>query len=283
MKLKNLLIVIGSIVFAAGCSNLEASVFKPNQAKQQAETAEKTTQNDPGKTKNPGGEIPQKANTNASQDELALPAMYFNSIKQVDGKNQIQNPTNPLVLVNKDYALPDQYVPGDLVRPNVAFSFGDQKLEQSLMRKDAAQALENMFAEAKKAGVELFAVSGYRSFNRQKTLFDAEVKKVGQQKAEQAVAVPGTSEHQSGLAMDIAGRSTNFYLTEDFTNTVEGKWLAENAYRFGFILRYPKGKEAITHYEFEPWHFRYVGVKAATIIDKHQWTLEEYFQEVKKI
>ena len=283
MKLQNLLIVIGSIVFVAGCSNLEASVFKQNQAKQQTETTEKTTQTDHGKTKNPVEKTPQKTDTNASQDELALPAMYFNAIKQVDGKNQIQNPTNPLVLVNKAYALPGQYVPFDLVRPNVAFSFGDQKLEQSLMRKDAAKALENMFAEAKKAGIELFAVSGYRSFNRQKILFDAEVKKVGQQKAEQAVAVPGTSEHQSGLAMDIAGRSTNFYLTEDFTNTVEGKWLAENAYRFGFILRYPKGKENITHYEFEPWHFRYVGVKAATIIYKHQWTLEEYFQEVKKI
>ncbi len=285
MKLQKLLIVIviGSFVFAAGCSSLEASVFKQNQAKQQTKTAEKPSQNDPGKMKNPEGKIPQKPDVNGSQDELALPAMYFNVIKQVDGKNQIQNPTNPLVLVNKEYALSDQFVPADLVRPNVSFSFGDQKLEQSLLRKDTALALENMFAEAKKAGIELFAVSGYRSFSRQKTLFDAEVSKVGEKKAEQAVAVPGTSEHQSGLAMDIAGRSTNFYLTADFTNTLEGKWLAENAHRFGFILRYPKGKENITHYEFEPWHFRYVGVKAATIIYKHQWTLEEYFQEVKKI
>jgi D-alanyl-D-alanine carboxypeptidase len=97
------------------------------------------------------------------------------------------------------------------------------------------------------------------------------------------VAIPGSSEHQSGLAMDIASKSTDLNLTEGFAETIEGKWLAENAHRFGFILRYPKGKEAITNYEYEPWHFRYVGEKAATVIYQHDWTLEEYFKEVKKI
>ncbi|XJZ29090.1 D-alanyl-D-alanine carboxypeptidase family protein [Bacillota bacterium Lsc_1132] len=278
--MQNLFIVMGSFFLVAGCSNLDLSTQQQKTVKQTEESKQPPSQQNATKSK-----IEEKKDVQpkSSQDPLALPAMYFNEIKQVDGKNRIQNPDNLLVLVNKDYYLPDQYIPADLVRPNVAFSFGDQKLEQSLLRKEAALALETMFAEAKKAGIELYAVSGYRSYNRQRTLFDAEVNKVGKEKAEQAVAVPGSSEHQSGLAMDIGSKSTNFYLTEGFSDTKEGKWLAENAHRFGFILRYPKGKEMITHYEFEAWHFRYVGIKPATIMYEHQWTLEEYFQEVKKI
>jgi D-alanyl-D-alanine carboxypeptidase len=188
-----------------------------------------------------------------------------------------------MALVNKNYSLPNNYIPGDLVRPNVAFSFGDQKLEKGFLRQVAATALEKMFADAKNSGIELYAVSGYRSYSRQKTIFDAEINKVGKAKAVQAVALPGSSEHQTGLAMDIASKSTNLDLTEGFAQTKEGEWLAENAHRFGFILRYPKDKEGITIYEYEPWHFRYVGVKAATIIYKHNWTLEEFFNEVRKI
>jgi D-alanyl-D-alanine carboxypeptidase len=83
--------------------------------------------------------------------------------------------------------------------------------------------------------------------------------------------------------MDISSKSNNLDLDSNFANTNEGKWLAENAHRFGFILRYPIEKETITHYEYEPWHFRYVGTKAAAVIFENDWTLEEYFQEVKKI
>jgi D-alanyl-D-alanine carboxypeptidase len=151
------------------------------------------------------------------------------------------------------------------------------------MREEAATALENMFATAQKSGIELYAVSGYRSYNRQQQLFNAEINRVGIEKAEQAVAIPGASEHQSGLAMDISSKSNKFYLNEDFANTTEGKWLKDNSHRFGFILRYPKEKIDITNYMYEPWHFRYVGVKAATIMYEHNWTLEEYFNEVKKM
>jgi D-alanyl-D-alanine carboxypeptidase len=221
----------------------------------------------------------QQSNSNS----LSLKAVYFNDLKIVNGTNQIQNPTNVLALVNKQYVLPGNYIPNDLVRPNVAFSFGDLSVEKAFMRKEAASALEKMFTEAKNSGIELYAVSGYRSFKTQNSLLNAEISHVGEEKAVQAVAVPGSSEHQTGLAMDIGSKSTNLYLTEGFADTAEGKWLAENAHRFGFILRYPKGKEGITHYEYEPWHFRYVGVQAATTIYKHNWTLEEYFQEVKKI
>lgn len=214
---------------------------------------------------------------------LDLKEVYFNHIKNVNGMNVIQNPANVLALVNKYYFLPNTYIPGDLVRPNVEFSFKETNLEKAFMRKEAADALEKMFKSAKDDGIELCAASGYRSYSRQKNLFDAEVNHVGEEKAKQAVAIPGSSEHQTGLAMDISGKSTNLKLTENFANTNEGKWLSENAHRFGFILRYPKGKEGLTHYEYEPWHYRYVGIKAATTMYKHNWTLEEYFQEVKKI
>lgn len=206
-----------------------------------------------------------------------------NEVKEVDGKFVIQNPLNILALVNKQYALPDHFVPDDLVRPNIPFSFGDADIEKSYLRKEAAHHLELLFQEAKKANIEIFAVSGYRSYERQTSVFDTEANLVGQDAAAAVVAIPGYSEHQTGLAMDISSRSVRLELVEDFGETEEGKWLANNAHKFGFILRYHKGKEEITGYNYEPWHFRYIGVDAATIIYKKQITLEEYFDIVKKI
>lgn len=226
----------------------------------------------------------EQSNQNKKRNNnLTLNAIFFNNIKEVDGKDVIQNPSNILALVNKQYLLPGFYAPSDLKRPAVEFSFGDEKVEKAFLRKEAADALTQMFNEAKKDGLELLAVSGFRSYARQKSVFDAEVNRSGKENAIKAVAIPGASEHQSGLAMDISSRSNHLDLTEAFAKTKEGEWLAKNAHRFGFILRYPKGKENITNYEYEPWHFRYVGVKAATIIYIHKWTLEEYFDDVKKI
>jgi D-alanyl-D-alanine carboxypeptidase len=217
------------------------------------------------------------------EQEISLDEIFFNQIKEVNGQKIILNPENKLALVNKQFGLPETFLPTDLVRPNVSFSFGNQKLDKSLMRKEAAVALEKMFQEAKKNGIELFAVSGYRSYDYQNSLFQAEVDKVGWDKAVEAVAVPGQSEHQTGLAMDISSRGENMLLTAEFGKSKEGKWLTENAHRFGYILRYPKGKESITGYQYEAWHFRYIGINAATIIFENKWTLEEYFQIVKKI
>ncbi|WP_423407110.1 D-alanyl-D-alanine carboxypeptidase family protein [Heyndrickxia sp. MSNUG] len=234
---------------------------------------------------------PQEDNMNENEenvdkpadDELTLEASYFNVIQNADGRNVIQNPQNTLSLVNKVFGLPANYIPGDLVRPNVLFSFGDAKLEKSLMRQEAAVALEKMFAGAKNDGIELAAVSGYRSYGRQDAIFNAEIKRVGKEKALEAVAIPGSSEHQTGLTMDISSRTNDFNLDEKFAKTKEGVWLVHNAHEYGFILRYPKGKEGITGYMYEPWHFRYVGIKAAAEIYKNNWTLEEYFDNVKKI
>ncbi|QQZ11116.1 M15 family metallopeptidase [Heyndrickxia vini] len=214
--------------------------------------------------------------------DLLLESKYFNQIKDVNGQKLIENSSNILALVNKTYSI-GSYIPNDLVRPNVQFSFGDQDIEKSYMRKEAANALEKMFQNAKSDGIELYASSGYRSYKRQKEVLNAEIANVGKEKAVQAVATPGQSEHQTGLAMDITSQSENFLLTESFEKQKEGIWLRKHAHEYGFILRYPKGKEKITGYEYEPWHFRYVGKKCASIIYTNNWTLEDYFKHVKKV
>lgn len=261
-----------------GCSQIDSYVKKIPFLKEKKDNEQVQEQ------KLQAGEKEESKQDDSNPDnQLLLEAVFFNSIEMIEGKSEIQNPTNTMALVNKKYALPDDYAPNDLSRPNVEFSFGNLDIDKSYLRKEAAEALEKMFLEAKNSGIELLAVSGYRSFDRQVVIFNAEVNRVGKDLAVLAVANPGYSEHQTGLAMDISSKSANLGLTEAFGVTKEGKWLAENAHQFGFILRYPKGKETITGYQYEPWHFRYVGERVAPVIFEKNLTLEEYFNIVKKI
>lgn len=232
--------------------------------------------------------VEQTATSNQTLAELEKDPLYpyidkQNKLTEKNGIKYIENEENMLVLANKDFSLQPTYTPPDLVRPNVTFSFGEQQVEKAQLRKDAAKGLEEMFAAANKDGKKLFAVSGYRSYKRQQEVFQAEVSAKGDQKAREAVAYPGTSEHQTGLAMDISSESQSYELTEAFGNTPEGKWLQENAHNYGFILRYMKGREDITKYQYESWHYRYVGKDAATIIYKNNWTLEEFFEQVEAL
>ena len=285
--MKKILLLLTLPILLTGCGRIEPYLEKiPYLGEKlfgQDEQADQPVEGDVDEhpEDNEVNELPEE--DKPAEDELTLEAAYFNVIQHADGKNVIQNPQNTMSLVNKVFGLPDNYIPADLIRPNVPFSFGDAKLEKSLMREEAADALEKMFAGAKSDGIELAAVSGYRSYGRQETLFNAEVNKVGEEKALQAVARPGSSEHQTGLTMDISSKTNNFQLNEQFGSTKEGVWLAHNAHKYGFILRYPRGKEGITGYMYEPWHFRYVGIRAASEIYENDWTLEEYFENVKKI
>jgi D-alanyl-D-alanine carboxypeptidase len=178
----------------------------------------------------------------------------------------VSNPASISVLVNKGNALSRNYRSKDLVRPQVKFVFGSEKLEKALLRKEAPAALEKIFKRAASHNIKLYAVSGFRSYWTQEYLFNREVSCVGRQKAELAVAKPGTSEHHTGLTMDVSGASVHYMLSEMISQSKEGMWLALHAHEYGYILRYPKGKEKITKYEFETWHFRYVGIKAAAAI-----------------
>lgn len=195
-----------------------------------------------------------------------------------DGKKVVNNPLDILVLVNKERSLPANFVPDDLVKPNIPFSFAGES-EKKYLRKEAALALEKLFTKAEVDKVNIKGVSGYRSYNTQATIFAANVKRRGEEQANTFSARPGESEHQTGLAIDISSPSVGYKLVESLGEKPEGKWLGENASNFGFIIRYLKDKTEITGYIYEPWHLRYVGVEAAQEISSRNITLEEYLSE----
>lgn len=141
--------------------------------------------------------------------------------------------------------------------------------------------LENMFLAAKKDGLNLYLKSAYRPYSNQKAIFKRRSKNAGLEHANNYIAIAGASEHQLGLAVDVI--STKFKLLNDkFAKTPEGEWIAENAHKYGFIIRYQKEHEAVTGINFEPWHLRYVGEETAKILhDLQNPPLENYLSKVK--
>lgn len=217
------------------------------------------------------------------KEEKEIEAGKGLSMEKEVAKNEAGNPINNnpydvLGLVNKHHALPDDYVPEDLVEPDVRFPFTED-LPKKQLRKVAADALEELFAAGDEAGVDLYAQSGYRSFDRQDAIFAANVEENGEEKANNYSARPGESEHQTGLTMDVTSTDVNYDLVIAFEDTDEGKWVKEHAAEYGFIIRYPEDKEDITEYQYEPWHLRYVGKKAAEEITEKGLSLEEYLEE----
>lgn len=181
-----------------------------------------------------------------------------------------------LVLVNHEHPISTAYAPEVTLCANGEY-----------MHKDVTPIVKQMIADAKAQGINLYLVSGYRSSSRQTYLYNRKVnyyKRLGYSQADSeylaatVVNPPGQSEHQTGLCMDItdAGYTS---LTEDQENTAGYKWVLEHCAEYGFILRYPKGREDVTGIIYEPWHFRYVGVDAATEIMSRGITLEEYIAE----
>ncbi|MEA4900037.1 D-alanyl-D-alanine carboxypeptidase family protein [Desulfitobacterium sp.] len=185
----------------------------------------------------------------------------------------VSNPTDLLVLVNRANGLPAEYIPSKLVIPNIPFSFEGYDPKKQ-MRLEAAQALEQLFAKAKQDNISILGVSGYRSYQRQAQIYATNME-ISPTKA-QFSAPPGGSEHQTGLSMDVTSASNNYQLSQSFALTPEGQWLTQNAPAFGFIIRYPQGKENITGYQAEPWHIRYLGTQVAQLITQQGLTLEEY-------
>ncbi len=186
-------------------------------------------------------------------------------------------PSSITVYVNKEHSLPKDYKPKELVTPNIKFN-NQSYDERTLMRKQAAKAIEKLFAAAAKKGYILSGVSGYRSYTRQYEIFTNNLATKGKTHTLNYSAIPGTSEHQTGLVMDVSMKSLHFDLSDKFAETPEGKWLAKNAYKYGFIIRYPKDKADITGYAYEPWHIRYVGRGLSYYLYKHKLTLDEYYK-----
>lgn len=186
----------------------------------------------------------------------------------------LTDPTSSWLIVNKQRQLnPKEYEPTDLRTPNM-------EVESTTMRVNdqTATALEELDAAAKEAGIKLTLASAYRSFGEQVTVYDSMVRGYGQAEADRQSARPGHSEHQTGWAADLGAANGKCRIELCFADTPEGKWLAANAHTYGFIIRYPEGKESITGYNYEPWHLRYVGKElAAEMHVKNISTLEEFF------
>lgn len=161
-----------------------------------------------------------------------------------------------ILIVNKTTKLPSDYNPGE--------------------EPKAQRALQQMFTDAERDGVSLYKISGFRSYETQVNLYNQYVARDGEENADRYSARPGTSEHQSGLSYDVGAIGSDANLREQFGETKEGQWIARHAHRYGFIVRYPKGKEQITGYQYEPWHLRYLGKNNATKVQQSGQSLEEY-------
>ncbi|MFC6356513.1 M15 family metallopeptidase [Luethyella okanaganae] len=188
--------------------------------------------------------------------------------------HSIDDPASIWVVVNKLRPLnPVDYAPDDLVEVPVPYVWQPQ------LRQEASAAVVTMFDTfTQETGLELQSQSAYRSYSTQVEVYDQDVATNGQEFADTSTARPGSSEHQTGLVIDISAKPSSCSLAACFGETPHGQWLAANAWRFGFILRYPADKTEITGFAYEPWHFRYIGVDLST--EMHETgvaTLEEFF------
>jgi LAS superfamily LD-carboxypeptidase LdcB len=184
-------------------------------------------------------------------------------------------------IVSAQHTLTENYVPANLIPIPASVPAAQSKHDMKL-NKEAAANLEKMLLQAQNEGVGNFSLSStYRPYSYQSMLFANKVKQVGsEQQAARIVARPGTSEHQSGLAIDFS--TSGMGLTENFASTPQGQWLGKNAWRYGFILRYPANKTDITKIIYEPWHFRYVGYPYSKIMYDRKLCLEEYTRNLKE-
>lgn len=196
---------------------------------------------------------------------IGLDQEFYTNIKL------IKKPASLTVLVNKYNQLGEDFIPEDLEVIAPCFNSAELKL-----RHDARIAFEAMCLDAKQHNLHLEAISTFRSFNYQEQIYytnlTSEITMEEYQKERDRVSArPGHSEHQTGLAVDIND------LEQTFEETSEGRWLARNSYKYGYLLRYPKGKERITGYDYEPWHFRYLGKELAMKVHLSKLTYDEYY------
>lgn len=191
--------------------------------------------------------VVEKPNGNTNASKIVGTTKKGYKIEMKNGAYYINN----ILIANKTYSLPSTYAPGLLPELNNAF-----------------EKLKNAAAED---GISLKIISGFRSYHSQNSIYNNYVARDGKKEADTYSARPGHSEHQTGLAIDVNS------LMFDFGETKEGKWLQNHAHQYGFIIRYPEGKEAITGYRYEPWHLRYVGELSKELYNDGNWiTLEEY-------
>lgn len=190
------------------------------------------------------------------------------------------------ILVNKENRLDKDYIPSNLVITDENIDNFHGYLNSNLkpmIEKCVFKYFKLMQEDAKKEGFNILIDSGYRSYSYQQDIWNDSIIKIGLEETKRIVAPPGASEHQTGLSFDV-GYIINGIYTDDVTEEQqETKWLFNNSYKYGFILRYQKGKEDITGYKYEPWHYRFVGIELAKELYEKDICLEEYFlkKEIK--
>lgn len=228
------------------------------------------------KNKEKNNDIEIDVSTKPVEENILNVEIYPEEKKPIDSNTSDWN----LVLVNKDNYISENY------KLNTVNIEGNWKIDSRI--KDA---VNQMLSDARKEGLDPIICSAYRSSNDQKILFNNKVNQyisygygqdIAKEKASYWVAIPGTSEHEIGLALDIVS-SKNQILNSSQENTEVQKWLMEHCYEYGFILRYPTDKKDITKINYEPWHYRYVGVKDAMFIKEKGFCLEEYIDFLKNI
>lgn len=189
--------------------------------------------------------------------------------EQYTDTKQTDTSKDMLMLVNKHNYLPKNYKPNDVVNIRNWYAYGENSA-----REEVYDHFIDMFNDAKEKGLMLIINSGYRDYELQNDLYEDYKYEYGED-VDKVAARPGYSEHQTGLCLDI---SNEYAVMEEFETTDEFRWMQENAHKYGFILRYPKGKEIITGYDYESWHYRYVGVEVATKIKELNITFDEYYE-----
>ena len=228
-------------------AEIEVTVVDPNASSSSAETTQTTaTETTVTSASSSGSDSSSQSSTTASSSAAGGQNMPKPTIEVRNGVTYV----NGVLIANKTYALPENYNPG--------------------VDKTAQAAFNEMQAAAAKDGRQLTICSGFRSYTTQKGLYDRYCARDGKAAADRYSARPGHSEHQTGLAFDINRASSAF------TSTPEAKWLSENCWKYGFIIRYPEGKENITGYMYESWHIRYLGKDLAKKVYDSGLTLEEY-------
>lgn len=214
--------------------------------------------------------LPHFASVNYTHTPISL--LFDSNSSYIEMPAPLKNTT--LVLVNKQFYLAPEDVPENLIFIGDLNLVVPGPLERNYMKQEAYDALKRFFQEAERHGHTLFVLSAYRSFMRQQNIYEELL--LEDERNIMLSAKPGHSEHQTGLSVDITSPSVDYRLIPDFEHTPEGQFILNNAHKFGFIIRYPKNKEHITGYHYEPWHLRYVGIEVATFINQSGLTLEEF-------
>lgn len=200
------------------------------------------------------------------------------SISDINGKNTCND---LLVIVNKKFSLPSTYTPTYLVmlkKYNIPVMSND--LQGSI---DMVGDLKKLINDANKVGINISALSTYRSYRSQEEVYNGYVSSVGVNEANTFSALPGHSQHQLGLAIDFTTDEMSNSIGQSFSDTKAGKWLDKNANTYGFFLSYPNGYEDITGYEYEPWHYRYIGEENISLINNSKDILEKFLNKYGSI